>query len=130
MNQVPGSKAISNGDWITEDKVPDPTPLPRIPGWHVLIRPVPLKTMSKGGIIIPEVVKDDLDQLRTVGRVLAVGALAYADEDFRGRAWCKVGDYVAYGRLVGSKFQYKGVKLLLLADKDIRMVVDDPADLL
>jgi co-chaperonin GroES (HSP10) len=70
------------------------------------------------------------DDLTTLGRVLKVGELAYADETkFKGRAWCKPGDYVVYGKYQGDKFFYKGIRMLLLFDDQILMVVPDPADL-
>ena len=40
--------------------------------------------------------------------------------------WCKENDYVAYGRHVGHKFVYKGVRLILLFDDQIIMQVEDP----
>ena len=65
-----------------------------------------------------------------LGRVLKVGELAYADRDkFKGRAWCKPGDYVVYGKYQGDKFFYKGIRMLLLFDDQVLMVIPDPADL-
>ena len=62
--------------------------------------------------------------------MLKVGELAYADHDkFKGRSWCKPGDYVVYGKYQGDKFFYKGIRMLLLFDDQILMVVPDPADL-
>ena len=100
------------------------------------IRAKPLATtiipsvITKGGILLPDKFKDDAKYLTTIGRVLKVGELAYADHDkFKGRAWCKPGDYVVYGKYQGDKFFYKGIRMLLLFDDQILMVVPDPADL-
>ena len=122
--------AMPNDTWITENEVPDPEVLPELPGYHVLVRPVTIKAETKGGIILPEKSRDDIAYLTTVGRVLKVGELAYEDkEKFLGGAWCRVGDYVCYQKLTGTKFVYKGVKLLLLFDDQVIMKVDNPEDL-
>ena len=122
--------AIPNDSWITKNDVPDPEVLPQLPGYHVLVRPVTIKAETKGGIILPEKARDDIAYLTTVGRVLKVGELAYEDrEKFLGGAWCRVGDYVCYQKLTGTKFVYKGIKLLLLFDDQIIMKVDNPEDL-
>jgi co-chaperonin GroES (HSP10) len=151
MRQANMPRAEEN--WITEAQVPDPDPLPVVVGWKLLIRPVSIKTQTKGGIILPEQYRDDVNFLTTVGRVLAMGPQAYKHPDFTveeavqekefdektetfvwrektrsvARAWCKVGDYVGYGKFAGVKFLYKGVKLLLLEDRLVDMVVPDPA---
>jgi co-chaperonin GroES (HSP10) len=122
-------------NWITGDEVPDPNPLPMVVGWKLLIRPVAIKTITKGGILLPDQYKDDVQYLTTVGRVLAMGPQAYQHEDFKvgkngpPQPWCAVGDYVCYGKFAGTKFVYKGVKLLLVEDRMVDMVVPDPASI-
>jgi len=65
-----------------------------------------------------------------VGRVLAMGDLAYFDKDkFPAGVWCNVGDYVCYGKHIGTKLFFKGVRLILLFDDQIIMRVEDPKDL-
>lgn len=123
------SSALKNDEWITEENVKDPNPLPEIPGYHILVRPVSVKQATKGGIILPDSTKSDMAYLTTVGRVLKIGNLAYQDSKFDGKPWCKEGDYVCYGKHTGDKFLYKGVQLLLLFDDAIKMVVKDAKDL-
>jgi co-chaperonin GroES (HSP10) len=124
MRQANMPRAEEN--WITEEQVPDPDPLPVVVGWKLLIRPVSIKTQTKGGIILPEQYRDDVNFLTTVGRVLAMGPQAYKHADFEA-PWCQIGQYVCYGKFAGTKFLYKGVKLLLLEDRLVDMVVPDPA---
>ena len=94
-----------NDDWITDKESSDPKVLPHLPGYHILIRPVAIREKTKGGILLPDKFKDDAKYLTTLGRVLKVGELAYADHNkFKGRAWCKPGDYVVYGKYQGDKF--------------------------
>ena len=131
MQQVSMGGAIKNDLWITDvEEAPDPSPLPKIPGFHVLVRPVSVKSKTKGGLLLPDSVKDDVAYLTTVGKVLSIGDLAYEDKDkFPNGKWCDVGDYVCYARHAGQKLYYKGVRLLLLFDDQVMMKVDDPTNL-
>ena len=126
------SKAIQNDQWITgfEEDNPDPDILPDIPGYHVLVRPISVKSKTKGGIFLPDSTKDDIAYLTTVGKVLKVGNLAYKDTNkFADIPWCAEGNYVCYGKNAGIKLHYKGVKLILLYDDQIIMRVENPKDL-
>lgn len=119
--------SISNDQFISDDDVPDPTPLPRIPGVGILVRPVPIRRKSAGGILIPDTVRADRDYLSTVGRVLAIGELAFKDEAvYKTGAWVKPGDYVVYAKFAGQKLWWKGVKLLIVKAPAIELVVDKP----
>jgi co-chaperonin GroES (HSP10) len=131
MQQAHMGNSIKNDLWITdEEEVKDPDVLPELPGYHVLIRPVSVKSKTKGGIFIPDSTRDDMSYLTTVGRVVSVGDLAYMDKDkFPTGAWCKIGDHVSYGKHLGTKLFYKGVRFILLFDDQITMRVQDPKDL-
>ena len=125
-------KAISNSEWVSDEGANEikKKDMPGLPGYHVLVKPVSIKSETKGGIILPESTRADIAYLTTVGKVLKLGDLAYADkEKFPLGSWCQEGDYVAYGKLIGQKFVYKSVKLLLLFDDQIIMKVDNPASL-
>ena len=125
--RTPMDGAVSNDAWVTEDEVPDPSPLPRVPGVGLLIRPVPVRKTSAGGIIIPDTIRADRDYLNTVGRVLALGDLAFVDEDiYRKGPWVKPGDFIVYAKFAGQKIWWKGVKLLLVKASSIELVVDKP----
>ena len=131
MRQVAMGGAVKNDLWITDvEEAPDPSPLPELPGYHVLVRPISVKSQTKGGIFIPDSTKEDMSYLTTVGKVIALGDLAYAEKDkFPNGPWCAVGDYVCYGKHTGTKMFYKGVRLILLFDDQIVMRVEDPKDL-
>ena len=119
--------ATSNDQWISEDDKPDPTPLPRIPGVGILVRPVPIRKKSAGGIIIPETFREDRSYLNTVGRVLALGELAFKDETiYKNGPWVKPGDYIVYAKFAGQKLVWKGVRLLIVKASAIELVVDAP----
>lgn len=118
-----------NDQWITPDDVVDPKVLPEIPGYHILIRPLTIRKETKGGILLPDQFKDDVQYLTTVGRVVSIGKLAYKDSDkFPNGSWCDIGDYVCYGKHTGQKFIYQGVRFLLVYDDQIIMKIADPGD--
>lgn len=134
--------SLKNDEWISSADVPDPEGLsPK--GWMLVIRPLSARKVTKGGIIIPDSTKDDMQYLTTVGRVLAMGPLSYTHSDllepiiqdsgeisgYRYSPWCQVGDYVTYAKYAGAKRVFKGVKLLFMADKEILDVVPDPHDI-
>lgn len=126
---------IPGGEWYEEDNVPDPHPLP-VPALNkIIIRPVKVMGRTRSGnIMIPDQTKDDLAYLTTVGRVLAMGPRACNDPEIWGLGnrlfpACKVGDWVCYGKFEGTKFFYKGVRLLLILDRDISMTIENPDDI-
>ena len=130
MRTIKMEKAVNNNEWIEDEEKADPEVLPSLPGYHILVRPVSVKSKTKGGLLLPDSVKDDVAYLTTVGKVLSVGDLAYKDEDkFPNGKWCDVGDYVCYARHAGQKLYYKGVRLLLLFDDQVMMKVDEPTNL-
>jgi len=87
--------AVTNDQWITDDKIKDPSPLPTIPNYRILIRPVAIRSTTKGGIILPDKARDDVQYLTTVGRVVLLGDLSYQDKErFPKGPWCNEGDYV------------------------------------
>ena len=59
MQQVNLGNAIKNDMWITDPiEQPDPDVLPALPGFHVLIRPVSVKSLLEAvGILISLLVK-------------------------------------------------------------------------
>ena len=132
-----------NDDWITDEKVPDPEGLnPK--GWITIVRPLSPRKTTKGGIIIPDQLQDDIQYLTTVGKVLAIGPLAFTQDDLlepvidpegyivghKFNPWYQVGDYVTYAKYAGAKRIYKGVKLLFLArDTEVLDVISDPHDI-
>ena len=131
MQQVQLGNALKNDAWIDDEvEVNDPLVLPELPGFNILVRPVSVKSITKGGIFIPDSTRDDMAYLTTVGRVLAIGDLAYQDMDkFPNGPWCQIGDFICYGKHAGTKLFYQSVKLILLFDDQIMMKVTDPKDL-
>lgn len=119
---------------ITSSDVPDPTPLPELCGYTLLVRPVRVKEKTKSGVILPDSAQEDLKYLTNVSRVLAIGPYAFKSDKFDQGSWCangdiKVGDYVLHGKYDGEKILYKGVSLSIIKDVNVKMRVGDPGDL-
>ena len=122
--------AVANDQWITDDDIKDPSPLPSLPNYRILIRPVAIRSTTKGGIILPDKARDDVQYLTTVGRVVLLGDLSYQDKDrFPKGPWCSAGDYVCYGKHTGTRFLYKGVMFVIMNDDQILMRVEEPGSL-
>jgi len=114
-------------DEITEKIVSDPNPLPKVLGWNILVRPVPIREVTQGGLYLADRTKEDMRYLSTIGRVLAIGPEAYKDRDGKQLdPWVKVGDYIAYAKNAGQRFKYKGVELILLSEHLPLFTVEDP----
>ena len=127
MQQVQLGNAIKNDMWITEDEIKDPKPLPELPGYHILVRPISIKGVTKGGIVLPDSTRDDMAYLTTVGKVLAIGELAYQDEiKFPNGEWCKEGDFVITRAYAGTRIKIHGKEFRIINDDTVEAVVDDP----
>jgi co-chaperonin GroES (HSP10) len=123
-------KGMDHTQWITEEDIKDPEVLPVFPNYKIMVRPVIFKHKTKGGIILPDQVKDDVQYLTTVGRVVCLGEMAYGDEErFPNGPWCQPGDYITYGKHTGNKILYKGVMFVIMNDDQVIMRVEHPRDL-
>ena len=68
MRTIKMERAVNNNEWIENEEKPDPEVLPHLPGYHILVRPVSVKSKTKGGLLLPDSVKDDVAYLTTVGK--------------------------------------------------------------
>lgn len=118
---------------ITNENVPDPEGLPEIGGDYVLVRPVQTQTEKVGNIIMADDIQDDVKYLSNVGKILAIGPMAYKKSDGTVVKWfndgLKVGDYVQWERFVGRRLRYKGVNMALVKDVALQMKITDPKSL-
>jgi co-chaperonin GroES (HSP10) len=103
--------------------------IPQVKGWHILVKKQ--KQQEKvGGVFLPETFQDDMKYLTNVGQVLALGACCYNDKEKYGKEpWCKVGDYVVWGKHQGIMVMFKGEEYTLLLDDAIICTIDDPSSI-
>jgi len=107
---------INNEAWATEDDVLTPTNVPQPVGYRILIRPKGPVSKTKGGIYLPDKNKDTQAYLNSVGQVIAMGPECYSD---RKSPWCKVGDWVLFGRYAGARISVQNVKMVIVNDDEI-----------
>jgi len=108
------------------DRMPQPT------GWRVLVMPYQTANATKGGLLIPDEVRDRETVATVVAYVLRVGPLAYQDPNKfgpDGAPWCKQGDWVCIGRYSGSRFKIDGGEIRIINDDEVLATVLEPTDI-
>ena len=108
------------------DRMPQPT------GWRILVMPYNGRATTKGGVYMPDDVREREALATTVAYVLEVGPLAYRDEEKFGAVydpWCEKGDWVCIGRYSGSRFKIDGGEIRVINDDEVIATVIDPDDL-
>jgi co-chaperonin GroES (HSP10) len=107
------------------DRLPQPT------GWRVLVMPYQGMSKTKGGLHIPDEVRDRESVATVVAYVLRVGPLAYQDPNKFGpgaEPWCKEGQWVCIGRYAGSRFKIEGGEVRIINDDEVIATILDPDD--
>ena len=114
---------IHNDIWATDNNIPTPEKVPQPAGYRILIRPRGVIEKTKGGIILTDSNKDSQAYLNSVGQIIAMGSECYSD---RKQPWCKVSDWVIFGRYAGARISVQKVKMLLLNDDEIIATLENP----
>ena len=107
---------IKSEIWATEDSVLTPTKVPQPVGYRILIRPRGAIEKTKGGIILTDRNREEQAYLNSVGQVIAMGPDCYSD---RKKPWCKINDWVVFGRYAGAKISVQKVKMVIINDDEI-----------
>lgn len=129
-----------NVDWLNPEDIDLPQDLPRPSVWRMLIMPVQPKRKSKGGILLPYQAQDAEGHLQIVGKVAALGPLAFRSWKFAAGftdyarivtgqrvSWApKVGDWVVYGRYTGQRCEYRGLKMVIMNDDELIAHISSP----
>ena len=87
---------------------------------RVLVKRVKEEEKTKGGIIIPDTVKEKPQ----VGKVVAVGPGARGDDGKVTPLDVKAGDRVLFGKWSGSEVTIDGEELIIMKESDILGIVD------
>ena len=88
---------------------------------RVLVQRLEEKTVTKGGIFIPDTAKEKPVE----GKVIAVGPGKVNDQGNRVPLNLKEGDRVLFGRYAGSEIKIEGEEYLMMREDDILAVVED-----
>lgn len=98
----------------------EPTWIIRPTGDRVLIERIAADSVSKGGVIIPDVSREK----RMEGIVRAVGLGKLLDDGRRSEIEFGVGDRVVFSRYGGAEVDVSGQKLLLIPAADVLAVME------
>ena len=89
-------------------------------GDRVLVKRVEEETKTKGGIIIPDTVKEKPQE----GEVIAVGAGARDDSGKIQPLDLKAGDKILFGKWSGREVKIDGEDLLIMKESDVLGVLE------
>lgn len=89
-------------------------------GDRVLVKRVEEETKTKGGIIIPDTVKEKPQE----GEVIAVGTGARDDSGKIVPLDVKVGDRILFGKWSGTEVKIEGDDLLIMKESDVLGVLE------
>lgn len=84
-------------------------------GHRVLVYPLPVEEMSKGGIVIPMELTRRESMAQVEATVMAIGPTCWKDQP--GEPWCKVGDKVLIAK-------YSGLLRIGLDERVYRVISD------
>ena len=89
-------------------------------GDRVLVKRVEEETKTKGGIIIPDTVKEKPQE----GEIVAVGSGARDDSGKIVPLDVKIGDKILFGKWSGSEVKIDGEDLLIMKESDVLGVLE------
>ena len=82
---------------------------------RVIVKPAAAEEVTKGGIIIPDTVKEKPQR----GEIVAVGTGKVAEDGKATPLTVKVGDNVLYGKYSGTEVSVDGADYLIMRESDI-----------
>ncbi len=84
-------------------------------GDRVVVKPTEKEEMTKGGIVLPDTVKEKPQE----GKVIAVGPGKLSEDGKRIAMEVKVGDKVLYAKYGGTEVKIDDEELIILRESDI-----------
>lgn len=125
-----GSAYVDTQDRVLEPSLLDKSLLDRLPqptGWRILVMPYQGTVKTKGGLHLPDEVRERETVATVVAYVLKLGPLAYSDKKY-GSAWCEEGQWVCIGRYSGSRFKIDGGEVRIINDDEVIATILEPDD--
>ncbi len=104
--------------------------LPQPTGYRVLIIPYYPSEKTKGGVYMPDQVRDRESFSTVAAYVVKLGPDAYKDaQKFPNGPWCEEGKWVLIGRYAGNRFKVEGLEVRVINDDNIIATILDPKDI-
>jgi len=82
---------------------------------RVLVRPIETEEVTKGGIVLPDTVKEKPQE----GKILAAGPGRLSEDGKRIAMEVKTGDIIIYAKYGGTEIKVDGEELVILRESDI-----------
>lgn len=89
-------------------------------GDRVVIKPTPVKEVTKSGIYIPENVKEKPQE----GTIIAIGPGKFNDKGVHFPLEVREGQKILYNKYSGTEFKLHDEEFLILSEKDILAIVE------
>lgn len=104
--------------------------LPQPTGYRMLIIPYYPSAQTKGGVYVPDQVRDRESFATVAAYVVKLGPDAYQDsQKFPTGPWCSEKDWVLIGRYAGNRFKVEGLEVRIINDDNIIATILDPKDI-
>ena len=104
--------------------------LPQPTGYRMLIIPFYPSEKTKGGLYVPDAVRDREAFATVAAYVVKLGPDAYQDsQKFPTGNWCREKDWVLIGRYAGNRFKVEGLEVRVINDDNIIATILDPKDI-
>jgi chaperonin GroES len=101
--------------------------LPIPSGWRILVEIPEVEEKTKGGIIRPDLFRENEKILTVFAKVKRLGPLAYTRNDMIGaEPWCNEGDTVLISKYAGTRILVNDVEHRVINDDEIQAVIPDP----
>lgn len=92
--------------------------------FNVAVRQDPIEEKTKGGLYIPENMRDREEHMATNGTIYAVAGLAFNEDIWpKAEPKPKPGDRVVFAKHAGIFMDHGGERLRIMKDKDIVAVL-------
>ena len=118
------SKDPSTLDVSVLERLPQPT------GYRMLIIPYYPSEKTKGGVYVPDQVRDREAFATVAAYVVKLGPDAYQDSQmFPTVSLCSEKDWVLIGRYAGNRFKVEGLEVRIINDDNIIATILDPKDI-
>ena len=88
---------------------------------RILVKRLEEEEKTKGGIIIPDAVKEKPQE----GRVIAIGDGKVLENGQRLPLTVKVGDKILFGKYSGTEIKIEGEEHLILREDDVLAIVEE-----
>ena len=89
-------------------------------GDRILVKPIPREEITKGGIVLPDTVKEKPQE----GKVVAVGPGRLDDEGKRIPLEVKKGDRILMGKYAGTEVKIDGEEHIIMREDDVLAVIE------